>query len=496
MNDPVEQSLIAAGGPTAGMKGARRPPAYLVSRLSGWKRALPYAAIWLVVLLVHCYYLFDTEGIRRFADSGGYYGESRLSLTSAEFWSSGRSPGILLFYKYFSSLTAYRQATPLPDSGIVIIDDPLLEYAQTAFSIAAWSLLAVACARNGRSNASRLLLFSCPLAFSVIAPVALWNFLALSESFALSCMAVLAAAWMLFLRTGRIAWAVGVAVATAAFASTRDVHAYLVPMIAVPSLALAFSSPPPPRMAIFALAVFSGIVFAAMAVSIDNGFDDRGRWRVPFYDVMGKRILPDPEFVDWFAENGMPTSDALLERAGKAAGEDGEQSINRNPDLEEFRAWSGEHGRRTYLKFLVSHPIYSITAPARQFWDMYGFRVNGYAHPGFGPLFPTDRLVNAAERRHLLTAGVCVVIISVVATIVLWMRRTIPYGAWALVPLAMILLAVPHAWLNYHGGGIELERHTAIAAVHAYLGVALLGLYLLDELIVRIAGARRRAEAP
>ncbi len=471
-------------------------------RLPEWKRALPYAVIWLAVLLFHCYYLFDTgiEGIRKFADSGGYYGESRLSLTSADFWSAARSPGILLFYKYFSSLTAYGQATPHPDAPgmVMVIDDPLLEYAQTAFSIAAWSLLAVACARNGRTDASRLLLFSCPLAFSVVSPVALWNFVALSESFALSCMAVLAAAWMLFLRTGRIAWAVGIAVATAAFASTRDVHVYLLPMIALPSLGLVFAYRHQriPALAVLSLAVFSGIVFAAMTVSIDNGWDDQGRWRVPFYDVMGKRILPDPGFVNWFTENGMPTNDALLERAGKAAGEDGEQSINRNPELEEFRAWSGEHGRRAYLEFLVSHPVYSITAPARHDWEMYGFRLDSYAHPEFRPLFPTGRTVNAAERRHLLTAGVCVAIIGVVAAIALWMRRAVPYRAWALVPLAMILLSVPHVWLNYHGGGIELERHTVIAVVHGYLGAALLGLYLFDELIARIAGARRRAESP
>lgn len=461
--------------------------------LSKWKRALPYAAILLAVILVHCYYLFSTEGIRRFADSGGYYGDSRLSLTSVEFWSAGRSPGILLFYKYFSSFPAHEQATSLPGaSGLIILDDPLLIYTQTLFSIAAWSLLAVACAQNGKSKVSRLLLFSCPLGFSVIAPVALWNFVALSESFSLSCLAVLVSMWILFLRTRRIIWVAGIALATAAFSSTRDVHVYLIPMIAMLSMGLIFSfrSQRTLVLAVLSLAVFSGVVFVTMTISIDKGWDGRGRWSAPFYDVVGKRILPKPEIFIYFEENGMPTSEALLERTGKSGAADGEVSIRQNPRLQDFRDWSGAHGRSTYMKFLITHPTYSIAAPLLQFWHMYGLRVNGYAHPEFGPLFPTGRLVRAAERRHLLTAGVFAVGIGVISTIVLWKRRVIPRAAWMAVPLAMILLSIPHAWLNWHGGGIELERHTVIAAIQAYVGSALLGLYLFDELSVRRAKTR------
>jgi hypothetical protein len=50
---------------------------------------------------------------------------------------------------------------------------------------------------------------------------------------------------------------------------------------------------------------------------------------------------------------------------------------------------------------------------------------------------------------------------------------------WA-VPLTMILLVYPHAFLVWHGDAMELGRHAVQAGIQFHLGLWLLGLLALD----------------
>ena len=181
-----------------------------------------------------------------------------------------------------ASYDAFEDRSPL-DARLALIDDALLMYAQTLSSVAAWTLLAFACARSARTLRGRLLLFACPLFFSLIPQVALWNLVALSESLALSCFAVFVALWILFLQSKRVIWLAGIATGTLAFAATRDTHAYLLVLIAG---ALLGAAPLVRRRraisyALVLLAAWLGITFAASSISADAG----ERWKFPFFNL-------------------------------------------------------------------------------------------------------------------------------------------------------------------------------------------------------------------
>ena len=103
---------------------------------------------------------------------------------------------------------------------------------------------------------------------------------------------------------------------------------------------------------------------------MDASLEQGQRWVFPFYNVMGMRILPVPEHVTYFSDHGMPVSPALYERTGKYASSDDSAFYN-DPRLEEFRTWTYRSGKTTYIRFLLSHPLYAITAPALQFPDIF-----------------------------------------------------------------------------------------------------------------------------
>ena len=223
----------------------------------------------------------------------------------------------------------------------------------------------------------------------------------------------------------------------------------------------------------------------------------RWRWVAPFYNVMGKRILPVPEHVAYFSEHGMPVSPALYERTGKSTNA-GDNAFFNDPRLEEFRLWTKRSGKTTYIRFLLSHPLYAITAPALQFpyvflkdmsWFLSGHMIPGHLFPRLS-IRLNDQLATATAYLLLVGYGVTIGLIFF-----LYWYRLLHGSPWLAVPLIMILLSIPHLWLVWHGDTGEVRRHGVIPIVQACLGFTLLYVYLLDLLGDHVSRWKKLASA-
>ena len=460
------------------------------------KIPLVYGMIWIMVFSVHCVYLSKADGIVVFPDSSGYYDLSR----DETFYKTGRSPVILLFYKFFST---YNYSGPTWENCLhgrwTICSDDTLMWIQSLFSLVACTLLGLAGAMTGRTSKGRLTLFVVPLLVSLTALVAEWNVIALSESFTLSVFFAFVACWMLFLKTTHPFWLGGIGVAALLWGGMRDSNSYVLVMIAVvivlimlvriPLTRLGFASRLPRFLSVsfVALCIFFVTTFALMNASLEQGW----RWVAPFYNVVGKRILPVPEHVAYFSEHGMPVSPALYERTGKYASGDDNAFYN-DPRLEEFRTWTYRSGKTTYIRFLLSHPLYLITAPALEFTDIFLKDMSWFFSGHFKRIlrpYPritirlNDRLAAATAYLLLVGYGVTIGLIFF-----LYWYRLLHGSPWLAVPLIMILLSIPHLWLVWHGDAMEVRRHSLTAIIQAWLGFALLSIYLLDLLGAYAAG--------
>lgn len=132
-------------------------------------------------------------------------------------------------------------------------------------------------------------------------------------------------------------------VLTSLMSNTRDTHVFFVLLGAIPVLFLT------PRKSI---AVFIALCFVVIAYLQIEGPSSRHSDNL--MNVIGQRILPNPEFTHFFVENGMPM----------------------NPDVESLRGgtmWSSnwkqilgpfimQKGKQVYTKFLLTHPIYTLKA--------------------------------------------------------------------------------------------------------------------------------------
>ena len=481
-------------------------PKSVISTLKGIP--LLYGMIWIIVFSVHCVYLSIAEGVVVFSDSVWFLGVSRDETFYEIFYKTGRSPVILLFYRFFSTYN-YDPAWEncIHKSYYTICSDDLLLWSQSLFSLVACTLLALAGATTGRTSKGRLTLFVLPLLVSVTPLVAEWNFIALSESFTLSVFFAFVAFWIFFLKTKHPFWLGGIGVAALLWGSMRDSNGYVLVMMAVviafimlvsiplTRLGFAFRLPRFLSVSFVALCIFFVTLFALMDASREQA--PRWRWVAPFYNVMGKRILPVPEHVAYFSEHGMPVSPALYERTGKSTNA-GDNAFFNDPRLEEFRLWTKRSGKTTYIRFLLSHPLYAITAPALQFpyvflkdmsWFLSGHMIPGHLFPRLS-IRLNDRLATATAYLLLVGYGVTIGLIFF-----LYWYRLLHGSPWLAVPVIMILLSIPHLWLVWHGDTGEVRRHGVIPIVQACLGFTLLYVYLLDLLGDHVSRWKKLASA-
>lgn len=446
------------------------------------KRIIVYAFIWIGVFLVHCFYLSRADGVLLTADSGGYYELSRLRLTSAELWGGGRPPVVPLLYKLLSTYDYDHRWDP--NWSNIYVDDEILMWSQTLFSIVAFTFLGFVCTKAVRTATGGMISFATPLFFSLTPLVSRWNFMAMSESFSCSFFVVFVASWILFLVTKHPLCSAGIVGAALLWAGSRDTNAYVLILIVVVTMIVvivgtlqtrkkrsAFPShsfpvrPPLVTLTVFCI-LFSGI-FALSNFSVGQG----ARWEFPFYNIMGKRILPVSRHVEYFAKHGMPVSRDLLERRERFASDD-DYAFYGEP-LRKFRAWAVKDGKTTYIQFLLSHFSYSIVEPTLWFQEKF---LNDIINDVAGPGQSQSSKISASILCLLLAGYVILICLS----LILWHRGELSRFPYLIVPLGMISLSVPHAGLVYHADAMGIQRHCLTALVQGLLGFVLFCIFMYD----------------
>ena len=426
---------------------------------------------------------------RRFNDSNGYLRVSQAPLLSREFLTGTRPIAVPLLYKALGQ----REAA--------------IVRAQSLLSVGCWLALAVTFAGALRSRATRVLGALAVCAFSLSVPINQWDWVLLSEGPSLSLFAAVAALSLrlaLVARRGRTPgpWLVaGWGACCLLFALTRDVHVYVLAcgwgLLAVLSLLAVLRRRPwcgGGRWLIACLVVLSGTLAAAQLLSTASG-----RWKLPFLNVLLRRVLTDPALATTFAERyGMPRSSELERYAGRMgwqrAGR-GEPMVLRmyfqdDPALADVRAWILDRGVASYARYLlVDHPVRAFRAAAGAF--------SKHA----AQAFPNRRYGKGAGSTGWSRA----------LSEVLHPRLPYPLAAWTLLLLgagvlalrspadriaatAMLLLAMTaavHAFVSFHGDASNVDRHIAYSGVALRLGWLLL-LLVLTDLAVAAAGERLR----
>jgi hypothetical protein len=400
-------------------------------------------------------------GVNVWPDTAEYIAAAHRSLLSAGFWAGLRSPTVPLFYKL------------LPTDHLRLIG-------QVTASIVAWLALAVSVGRSIHDRRVRLGAFVFVLAFSLVLPIIEWDTQLLSESLTITLTAAVIAVWLgLVRRPSRIKVA-GLLGLLLLWALARDSNAYVLLFALVLPLVWLV------RGHHRGLAIATIVGFVAIVAAADVSSSEGDRWKRPLIDVVAKRVLPDRSAVAFFRGRGMPTSPDVVAQLA-VRGFPHYPFLLKEPHWPQFNHWLETKGQQTYLSYLADAPGKTIStvwgSRAFLFSTGTGTEVNlalsVYRPPGIVRVLPSV-LAHTLYPPTMLSVWLYVFVSAAIALSVLVRRRI--RAEWT-VPLALAVLALPHAFIIALAGAVELPRHALVLGLTLRLACFLALALALDAWI-------------
>jgi hypothetical protein len=314
------------------------------------------AILGIAIVIKFSYRTFDTEGY--FRDSASYASSADLPLSSLQFWAGVRPFTIPLFYKIMG-VGAQNYKLPAVMQRVAVV--------QALISLLCWSLLGVSISLRVRNRWLGGIIFGLVLAFSLVYEISRWDLLMLSESASFSLFALLLAGWIELLgmpgasRKSPRAYLIlaAVIIVTVLYSFTRDPNMYFVVMCAVLfAVASLFRKLELPRALTLIYLVAAILLYFGQNASSDTG----NRWQIFIYDHLALRLTDTPAFVTAFTTAGLPNINELYKPADMR-GSVYEDMLLYAPKFEAMRQWIKEHGKATYIKYLLTNPGMTLSQP-------------------------------------------------------------------------------------------------------------------------------------
>ena len=414
------------------------------------------------LILISLLYLFAQvgAGIRvpeavALGDTTSYLEGAGMQLSDPAFFSERRPWGILLIYKLLGgSLSA-------------------IGFAQLAFSAVAWLSLAWVLVGSLRSNVGKLLGFVFTLGISLSPTVQVWNHAGLSESFSISTTVILLALFIGLLQRWKWFFFLSLIFFFALWVSIHEVNLYLGLLTAITLFIFGLIRKP---FRTFLVLSFNIAVVLAINSHLSSLYA-LPRWALPVAEVITKRILPVPEYLDYFSSQGMPVRPELMALSGRWAHSDNYAILN-DLKLRKFSNWLFRDGKTVYAKFLIAHPIYTLTMPLLNIDEMLAVDFSNII-TGYKPVLP----VMANEfffpvRWFWLYIGISVLLLG----LTFWKQRREKSRAYWLIVI-FFAFSIPYLYLAWHGDALDVQRHASIANAQFHLGMWLLFVFLIDTML-------------
>ena len=426
------------------------------------KKALLYGLFLVLFVLYTWLRIENGQFIREpragFGDTNDYFQIASLSIFSPSFWLSVKPPVIPIILKFLGE------------------NPKTISTFQLWFSIISWGLLSFVVASALQFDFLKPFAFSIILAFSMSEEIIMWDYLILSDSIALSLLALFFAVslWTLLKWKGEKAALLIFLAMLMAFA--RDTFAYVLLMMAG-ILFIVFFVSNFKRQFLFVSVVFA-IIFLASNALASAGY----HWYSPLLNTIGMRILPNPEYLTYFEARGMPVNDALMERSGQPHHADS-VAMAFDERLESFRIWVRENGHREYIRFLWFYKADTIQNVFNDRELIFSPDLYFYTATRFRPIIQNSRLDELLYPNRygfilFLVANLSAALFSAVAY---YEKKT----TWML-PIVLILLTYPQAVLIWNADSSDIARHSMYHNVMLRLGVWILVFFVLDFFVEKL----------
>lgn len=396
--------------------------------------------------------------MQRGLDEAGYVETAEASLYSSSFWGGPRPPTLPALIK------------------IVQFDPNLLGNVQLLISIVSWTILALVITLFVRNRLIRLIAFATILGYSLTNQISIWNHLYMSDSLSLSLSALLVAAGLLYIH--RPTWPkygllIGIAIP---FGFIRDINTYFLLLLAIVALIAANWVQHRHRLQLWLMAIIFSLIFILGSLSASH----ESRWTFPFIDVVYQRILVNESMQQWFIDHGMPINEAVRNKRGAIAEpSSASRGFPIDPQFNSFRQWVFTNGRITYIKYIITHPIYLLIGPKVEMRDMLMADYLSYAPRGYRPINSNATWEKFTQGKILILHAILFILLLYMSFLYCWQRQR---SVLWIFSVSLLILLYPFLLIIWHGDTVTITRHGLGAAVFFQLAVLCILLTLIDGL--------------
>ncbi len=187
-----------------------------------------------------------------------------------------------------------------------------------------------------------------------------WTELLLSESLSISFMFLWIATFLISIKKNTLLTFILHITTTILFSFTRDNWPYVIVLFYLLCVCFFYFHKKIYLNKILFLTLFGITLFYIQGITSNIG----QRYKLPILNSIILRIIPNEKYTQWFVENGLPQSDSLRKFFSGINPNDESKiklyGLYKDSTYNSLFNWIVKDGKITYLKFLITHPSYSL----------------------------------------------------------------------------------------------------------------------------------------
>ena len=283
-----------------------------------------------------------------------------------------------------------------------------------------------------------------------------WANLVLSESLSMAFLFFWLASFLVLYKNACWQWWLLHAVVAVLFSFTRDSWPYMIVAFygAFCALWILFKQT--------GIKKYVGLLMLSLAIFFVQQYGAKVglRSKLPVINSIVVRILPNVEYTQWFAEQGMPCAEKLQQNFGHldVVPEEGQHklwALYSDTAYQPFLNWVVEKGQPTYTRFLITHPSFLCLTH-----ESPGQLSRIMSYNLFYIDEPRGYSAYAESLFPLFSTGIVAVLCIMLLMIFTQRRTPILFG-----PVFLALFTLLNAILSYNADALEVERHLFITNI-------------------------------
>lgn len=251
----------------------------------------------------------------------------------------------------------------------------------------------------------------------------------------------------------------------------------------------------PAQRRLFGRLAAAGAGFLLLLVIANSGAEIESS---NLYNIIPQWVLTDDELLEAFRDAGMPTGPEVMALAGE------EQDVDdvkfASGPLADWKAWVDENGGTTYVRFLLTNPLWVTREYLAAQGDLYTSTLSETnTLLDQGTAFSGEQMSPARSFGNPFYPDSAVLLLLWVGGVAFglgWAARTgIPLPPWIWLGVAMAASAPVLAVIVVFGDSVAVGRHGVGLALQLRWGLLIVTAWLVDEVLARRGGHPPRAGA-